>query len=92
MIISFKHKGLKRLFYDDDHSGVDATYASKIQEILTFIDGVSSLQELTSLKYRIHLLTGNYAGYHSAVVSANYRIIFRFTNNGIESVDYVDYH
>ena len=92
MIISFKHKGLKRLFCDDDPSGINTTYTQKIYEILTFINGVSSLQELKSLKYGIHLLKGKYAGYHSAVVNGNYRIIFRFTNGNIEAVDYVDYH
>lgn len=38
--------------------------------------------------YRLHRLRGH----HEVVVSANWRVTFRFDDGDVVDVDYVDYH
>ncbi len=42
---------------------------------------------------RLHYLKqGKYSGYWSVRVSGNWRLIFQFSEQGAELVDYLDYH
>jgi proteic killer suppression protein len=41
--------------------------------------------------FRLHPLKGDLAGYWSIIVSANWRIIFRFEHGDATDVDLVDY-
>jgi proteic killer suppression protein len=40
----------------------------------------------------LHKLKGEFAGYWAIRVSGNYRIIFRFIDDEISDIDYIDYH
>lgn len=42
--------------------------------------------------FRLHRLQGKLSKYHSIVVDRNWRLIFKYTDEGIELIDYVDYH
>jgi toxin HigB-1 len=42
--------------------------------------------------FRLHALRGEFAGYWSVTVRANWRIIFRFEKGDATDVDLVDYH
>ncbi len=46
MIKSFKHKGLEKFFYNDDRSGINTQYASKISRILDRLDASISSQDM----------------------------------------------
>jgi hypothetical protein len=50
VIVSFKHKGLKRLFEQNDRSGLRADLTDKIERILTVLDAASAPQALASSK------------------------------------------
>jgi proteic killer suppression protein len=39
----------------------------------------------------LHPLTGDFKGFFSITVNGNWRIIFRFVENDVELVDYLDY-
>ena len=41
---------------------------------------------------RLHPLKGESKGFWAVTVSGNWRVIFRFEDNGAIDVDYVDYH
>ena len=41
---------------------------------------------------RLHPLKGNYQGFWSVTVQANWRVIFRFAEGDVVDVDYLDYH
>jgi proteic killer suppression protein len=41
---------------------------------------------------RLHSLRGNYHGFWSVTVQANWRVIFRFVAGDVVDVDYLDYH
>jgi proteic killer suppression protein len=42
MIISFRHKGLKRLYEDGDRKGVSAEHVEKIETILGLLNKATS--------------------------------------------------
>ena len=48
--------------------------------------------DLSAPAWRLHQLGGNRAGFWAMTVRANWRIVFRFTTQGVELVDYLDYH
>jgi len=91
VIVSFKHKGLKRLFEQNDRSGLRADPIEKIDRILTVLDAASAPQALDLPGYRLHQLKGDYKGYWSVTVRANWRIVFRFENGHAYDVALVDY-
>ena len=41
---------------------------------------------------RLEQLSGNRAGFHSIRINAQYRICFRWSDDGAEDVEIVDYH
>jgi proteic killer suppression protein len=55
MIESFKHKGLKQLFEDDNRKGVTPEYVRKIKQILGLLNAAQKLLTLiTRLSGFIH--------------------------------------
>jgi proteic killer suppression protein len=92
MIVSFKHRGLQRLYENGDRSGIRADLVEKVERILTVLDAANAPQALDLPGYRLHQLRGNLRGYWSVTVRANWRIIFRFSNGHAQDVDLLDYH
>jgi proteic killer suppression protein len=91
MIRTIRHKGLKRLFEQDDPRGINPEHAETLRDILATIDAAPTLAHLNQPRLRLHPLKGQMKGYWSITVRANWRVIFRF-DGGAEDVDYVDYH
>lgn len=92
MIRSFRHKGLKRLFEDDDRSRLPADMAVRIGRMLAALENASQIEELDLPAYRLHALKGDLKGLHALTVRANWRIVFRFVDGDAFDVDFVDYH
>ena len=92
MIRSFRHKGLKRLYEDDDPRGVLAEHVIKPRDILARLDAARAPADLDLPGLRLHLLKGELAGFWAVTVRANWRIIFRWDEPDTSDVDYVDYH
>lgn len=92
MIVTFKHKGLRRLFEDDDRRGVNAEHVEKIRLILLTLQTANHIDVLNLPSFRLHALTGNLKGLWSVTVRANWRIVFRFENGDAFDVDLTDYH
>ncbi|MCK5591892.1 MAG: type II toxin-antitoxin system RelE/ParE family toxin, partial [Candidatus Pacebacteria bacterium] len=57
MIVSFKHKGLKKLYEKDDRSGLSAQSVPRIEEILAVLDASEKPEEADLPGYRLHSLT-----------------------------------
>ena len=87
---SFKHRGLKRLFEQDDPSGVNPEHVGKLRNILATLHAARTVAHMDLPGFRLHPLKGASKGFW-AVTRANWRVIFRF-DGGAEDVDYVDYH
>ena len=94
-IRSFAHKGLKRLYEEDEAKGVGFATAGKLRKMLLFFDEMEDPEELKALPtWRAHTLTGNRKGTWSLSVTANRRLTFRVDGVKHEIVDLnlEDYH
>lgn len=92
MIGNFEHKGLNKLFQDDDRRKVPAAYREKITRILARLNEARMVQDMALPGYRLHPLKGKLAGFWSVSVSGNWRIVFRFEDGMAHDVDLIDYH
>jgi toxin HigB-1 len=92
MIESFKHKGLRQLFEDDNPRGVNPEHVRKIGQILAALYAAQTIEALNLPTFRLHPLTGNLKGLWSITVRANWRVIFKFVGGKAFDVDLVDYH
>jgi len=94
-IRNFVHKGLKKLYEDDNAKGVPPDSSDKLRKMLAFLDDMDAAEELRVLPaWRAHVLTGDRRGTWSLSVTANRRLTFRI--DAIEAeicdVDLEDYH
>jgi toxin HigB-1 len=92
MIKNIRHKGLKRLFEDDDPRGVAAEHVVKLRDILARLDIAPAVSQMDVPGFRLHPLKGDLKGFWGVTVRANWRVIFRFVEGNALDVDYVDYH
>ena len=92
MIRSIRHKGLKRLYEDNDPRGVITEHVEKLRDILVRLDAAGSVDDMDLPGFRLHPLKGELKGFWAVTVRANWRVIFRFTDGEALEVNYVDYH
>ena len=92
MIRSIRHKGLKRLYEDDDHRGVVSQHADRLRDILVRLDASATVDDMDLPGFRLHSLKGEMKGSWAVTVRANWRVIFRFADGDAFEVDYLDYH
>ncbi len=92
MIRKFTHKGLKRLYTDDNAKGVQADHAERLRGILTHLDVAQKPTDLDLPGYGLHPLKGARKGEWSVSVSGNWRVTFQFEGIDITNVNYEDYH
>jgi proteic killer suppression protein len=91
MIKTIRHKGLKRLFEEDDPRGLDAEHVGKLRDILATLHAAPTIAHMDLPGFKLHPLKGRMKGFWAVTVRANWRVIFRF-DDGATDVDYVDYH
>lgn len=94
-IRSFVHKGLKKLYEDDETKGIAAATADKLRKMLLFLDEMEDLEELLALPtWKAHKLSGDRKGTWSLSLTANRRLTFRVDKSGREILDVnlEDYH
>ena len=92
MIRSIRHKGLKRLYEDDDPRGVAGQHIEKLRDILARLDAASAVADMDLPGFRLHPLKGDRRGFWALTVRANWRVVFRFEEGDALDVDYSDYH
>lgn len=92
MVRPFRHKGLKRLYEEDDHRGVSAQHVVRLREILARLDASAIITDMNLPGLRLHPLKGERKGFWAVTVRANWRVIFRFEEGDAFDVDHVDYH
>jgi toxin HigB-1 len=92
VIGSFKHRGLRMLFENDDQRLLTAAHADKIKRILARLDEATNIKHMALPGFGLHSLKGDLKGFWAVSVSGNWRIIFRFNEGNAYDVDLVDYH
>jgi proteic killer suppression protein len=94
MIIGkFRHKGLRRLYEDDDPSGLPAHFVKKIKAILAALEFADDLSQVATVPgWKLHPLRGDRKGEYSITVTGNWRITFKLQGNTVTDVNFEDYH
>jgi toxin HigB-1 len=92
LIRSIRHKGLKRLYEEDDPRGVIAEHVVKLRDILARLDAARAAADMDMPGFRLHPLKGEFKGFWAVTVRANWRVIFRLVDFAVFDVDYLDYH
>ena len=92
MIRSFRDRATRRLFLGED-GGRFQGIAKQAGYRLGLLDKADSLEELRMIRgNRLESLAGNRAGQYSIRINRQWRICFRWGNDGPYDVEIVDYH
>lgn len=93
MIRSFKDKMTARVVDNEVPKGFPADLARGAFRKLRLIHAAGTLEDLaTPPGNRLEALKGDRAGQHSIRINDQWRICFRWVNDGAEDVEIVDYH
>ena len=92
-IVSFKHKGLKKLYENDDPSSLPNQYVVKIKNILAALEFAGDLPQVASVPgWKMHSLKGDRKGEYAITVNGNMRITFSLKGGDIHLINFEDYH
>ena len=92
MIRSFKDRATRR-FFEGQRIATFQSFARQAARRLTLLDSAETLGDLAALpSNRLEALRGDRAGQHSIRINAQWRICFRWMDDGPWDVEIVDYH
>jgi toxin HigB-1 len=92
-IQSIVHKGLKRLYEDDDARAAPAKTADKLKKMMLAIDSAAAIGDIDAMPgWKLHPLKGDLAGFWSLTVTRNWRLVFRFEEGDAFDLTLSDYH
>lgn len=94
-IRNFIHKGLNRLYTEDNPKGVPPDTVEKLRKMLAYLDAIEDAEELRALTvWKVHTLTGDRKGTWSLSITRNRRLTFRINaaERQIYDVNFEDYH
>ena len=94
-IRNIAHRGLSRLYSDDDAKGVPPETADKLRKMFAYLDNMDDPGELRTLTaWKAHTLTGDRKGTVSLSVTRNLRLTFRLdvVERELCDVNLEDYH
>ena len=93
MIRSFAHRATEHLFRDGMCPAQWRTIETVALRKLDILDAATSLNDLRSPPgNRLEALKGDRKGQHSIRINRQWRLCFRWTPDGPEHVEIVDYH
>ena len=92
MIRSFANRDTEQLFYTENSRRFAAISRVALRKLIQ----MNQARTLSDLAIppgnRLEALRGNLSGFHSIRINDQWRIIFRWSNEGPERVAIVDYH
>ena len=92
MIVSFRHRGLKRLYDQGDGRRLDPSQLPRIRAILLVLDVATVPRDVDINGLNLHRLHGSRSDTWSVRVTGNLRITFRFVGENVYDVNLEDYH
>ena len=91
MIRSFRDRETRR-FFEGQRVAAFQGFSNQAARRLTVLDNAETLRDLAALpSNRLEALRGDRAGQHSILVNVQWRICFRWTDDGPCDVEIVDY-
>ena len=92
MIQSFRDRATRR-FFEGHRIPAFQGFADQAARRLVLLDSAETLRDLAALaSNRLELLRGDRAGQHSIRINSQWRICFRWSDEGPCDVEIVDYH
>ena len=92
-IKSFSHKGLQKLFYNNDARGINSNHVQKVTFMLDAIDSSHHPKDLKAIyQGKFSEKKGSGKGVYSIEVNGNWRVTFQIVDDGAIFLDYRDYH
>lgn len=94
-LVRFRHKGLRRLYVEDDAKGVPAEMADKLRKLLFALETAANLEQVRHFPgWKLHPLKADLEGFWSLTVTGNWRLIFRYEEgeNTASYLSLIDYH
>ncbi len=92
VIGKFRHKGLRRLYEDDDPSGVPAHAIRKIKAILALWSLPTTYRKWRPCPAGSSIRLEVTEKASTASLTGNWRITFRLQGNTVTDVNFEDYH
>jgi proteic killer suppression protein len=86
------NRALRRYWEAGDGSKINAQWRRKVWRVLNALDVAAAPQELDIPGFGFHELKGNRAGTYAVSVSGNWRMTFRWSNEGPYEVELEDYY
>ena len=92
MIRSFKDRATQR-FFEGKRVSAFHGFASQAARRLVILDNAEAFRDLAMLpSNRLEVLRGDRAGQYSIRINVQWRICFRWSDDGPYDVEIVDYH
>jgi proteic killer suppression protein len=93
VIRTIRHKGLRVLYEKDQTKGVRQDQLNRLRALLARLEAAANPADMDFPGLRLHPLKGDLDGFYAVDVSGNWRVIFRFDEEGnATDVDLIDYH
>lgn len=92
MIITFKHKDLRRYFETGNVSRINQNHVKRLRLILAKLHAADQIKDMDFPGSGLHHLVGDKKHFWSVSISGNWRLIFRFEKGHAYDLDYIDYH
>ena len=90
---SIRHKGLERLWRNDETRGVPADQVKRLRAALASVSAAANLRMLATLPgWRLHELKGDRKGTWSMTITRIWRITFRIEGVSVYDIDLEEYH
>ena len=96
MIASFGNRETSNLYHGVSNARVRRLPSQVIESALYKLDIINAAQSLGDLKSppgnRLEALKGDFKGFHSIRINAQWRIVFRWHDSNAHDVEIIDYH
>lgn len=92
MIVSFRHKGLRKFFETGSLAGIQPHHAPRLKNLLWALNTSEIVEDMDQPGFNFHMLSGLKKTRWSVNVSGNWRLTFEFENGNAYIIDYEDYH
>lgn len=92
MIVSFRHKGLRRFYETGSVAGIQPAHARRLSLQLAALASASTVDDMDIPGFRLHALKSTAPRRWSIWVNGNWRLTFAFRDGDVHILDYEDYH
>ena len=78
-LAGFRHKGLRRLYDEDNAKGLSVAVVDKLRKLLFAMETAQDIEQVRRFPgWKLHPLKGELKGFWSLTVTGNWRLVFRY--------------